>query len=284
MPAIFQFEDLLKYTGTPMLPLERPNYLTPEERKLGGKRCRKTISGVTLYGAGNRKNSPVWRAKIHGSDGEKSRRHHKAFTYDCTTREEAAYIATMAHKCLKPWFFSMCVHGCKRMNPARPGDKHYLWNDIWGLWRYALVTGDGGERFIAIAIPGSYWCFITDYREDIYAALVKAPFFCRPTVDKRRVFEPVQPHVVSAGDGNVRVKWLRLSEVVFGERVDLPPERLGTFDYRLESLKGNRPRLPFQLSPDIPHGWTPLIEPIRFNAITPVDPRWAHHHPYARHL
>lgn len=277
-PAIHDFEDLIHYTGRPFLPDERPDPLTEKQRKRGGKPARKVISGVRAYIGGTRKTA-TWRARIHKST-KHSRNQHKAFTYDCSTREEAVYIATMAHFKLKPWFFKRCQEGIGKMPPARPGDPHYFWNDIWGLWRYVDMTGVNGDRFIALAIPGVNRCFCVDYREDIYAALVRAPFFCRGTVKRKRVYEPVQPRTVRTPRGGLTVEWTGLSEVVLGEKVNIRPHLLSQFDYRREMLMGKSPPPLFPAPGEYKEGWSPRIEPLRFNAVTPGNKSWIHHHPY----
>lgn len=299
IPAIHEFDDLTLYTGNMTLPFERPE-IRQEKVAKGEKLPNKEISGVTWHKWGSRSGTPCWRIDVYGTCmkkrkvregevdlhpdvkvGERPEPSHPRFTYECQTREEAAYIATMAHRLLKPWFFQQCQRGVGKQAPARPGDSHYLWNDIWGLWKYAMVDGDNGERFFAAAVAGAMRCFITDCRPDIYAAMVRAPFFYRTTINQHRNLEPAQPHVYLDEEGKARVRWIRISEIVLGP--EAPP--IGVVntgrDFRAATLRGEKPPLPFKLFPEAPNGWRPLTEPYRFNAIHPI-PGESRFHPYAR--
>ncbi|MGJ8643342.1 MAG: hypothetical protein ACSHX9_08050 [Luteolibacter sp.] len=287
-PAIVTPDDLLLYTGVPNIPKEKADPLTPEERKKGGKRARKVISGVSFVKNGNRKNGRgTWRVEIAKS-GPNAKRLHDAFTYDCPTKEEAAFIASMAHRVLKPQFAQACRDGDEKNEPAGPGHYKFFWNNIWNLWKYCRLTTPTGD-YLAGAIPGAVEgerrVFVTDWREDIYARLVQAPLFNRRTVYRIRNYEPVQPEVYRTYGSTpdrfkAAVDWTRLSQIVLGESMEIPPARLIGFDYRRDALMG-LDVTPIWPGVDIhPEGWIPPLHPESFNSVVALADQYAHHHPY----
>lgn len=280
-PAIIHPDDLLAYTGDPYLPPERPpeSDLSEGERRKGGRRLRKVISGIRKTMLSGRTKTACWRVKISAS--RKAGREHGEFIYDCPTREEAAYIAAMAHRKLKPWFAQRCLDGEDGIKPARPGDKHYFWNNIWGLWRYCALTTPNG-RFIVGAIPGATErkVFITDCNEQIYSRLLQAPLFNRRTVLREKNHEPVQPRVTRVDGPKAIVSWTGLSELVLGEKMDINPGTLSGHDFRRATLLGQDTLPIWPHGEGHPEGWIPTMEPEPFNLITPLTPDWAIHHPY----
>jgi hypothetical protein len=273
-PEVCDEQPLVFYTGVPNIPREKPDRLTPEEREKGGKGARKTISGVYERKVGTRKNRrSCWKAYVMKST--KQGREHPPFSYECPTREEAAYIVSMAHQLLKPWFAKMCRDGDHDLKPAGPGHRRFFLNNIWGLWKFCRMSTPNGEYILGgLAGGGARKVFVTDFNEVNYRQLIQAPIFNRRILDRKRNLEPVQPWVAIREDKTIRVQWTGLSEIVLGEKVDLPPEILSGIDFRKATLLGENP------PPLFPEGWRPLVRPEQFDAITPLIPDWAGYHPY----
>lgn len=281
-PRIMHPRDLLYYTGIPQLPPEKTDKLTAEQRRKGGRPARKTISGVREMPPpkkGTKIPKAQWRALVRGS-GAHAKDIHKEFNTLCYSREEAAFIASMAHRVLKPAFARACRTGADGGEPAGPGHRRFFWNNIWGLWKFCRLTTSAGE-FIVGAIVGAREderrVFITDFREDIYARIIRAPLFSRRMVHKQVTLEPVQPEVVRNDKGGANVIWTGLSELVLGRKAEITPGVLNGWDYREAALLMENPR---PVYPELEEGWYPPIEPERFNAVVPATPEWAVHHPY----